>query len=110
VECFFVRATRLSPRSQRGLELAKSKHQLFRRIAKDTWLVPSATNSDNTYVVSVPRPSCTCPGFDESGRCTHVLAVAYLSNEITLIDGTRLTPPPVIDAATLTALALKGGS
>ena len=100
----------MPPRSQRGLDLAKSKHRLFLRVADDTWLVPSASNAHNTYVVRVPRPSCTCPAFDEVAGCKHVLAVAYLCNEITLIDGTRLEPPPVIDAATLTTLALKGAS
>src|SRR5947208_1808173 len=102
---------RCSPRSQRGLDLARAKHKLFRRIDDVTWLVPSATNSASTYVVRMPRPSCTCADFTESGRtCKHVVAVAYLHNEITLIDGTRLEPPPVIDATTLTTVARKGAS
>lgn len=98
-----------APRTQRGLDLARAKHRLFRRIASDTWLIPSGTNPGITYVVTMPCPRCTCSDFAENGRsCKHVVAVAYLCNEITLIDGTRFEPPPVIDPATLTTLALKG--
>lgn len=101
--------TRCSPRSQRGLDLARAKHKLFRRIDEVTWLVPSATKSASTYVVRMPRPSCTCPDFDASGTwCKHVVAVAYLCNQITMVDGTRFEPPPIVDAAALNTLALTG--
>ena len=86
------------PRSQRGFDLATAKHQLFRRIDEDVWLVPSATCSHHAYVVDASRMTCTCPDFEESGTtCKHLWAVRYLDNEITLIDGTHLVAPPVTD-------------
>lgn len=98
-------------RSQRGLELARVKHQRFRRIAEHTWLVPSATHSKKTYVVTASRPSCTCPDFASSANCKHLWAVRYIQNEITLMDGTQLTPPPIMDTDhSLAALGLGGAA
>ena len=86
----------LNARSQRGLALAKAKHQLFRRIDEDVWLVPSATCPHHAYVVDASRRTCTCPDFEESGTaCKHLWAVRYFNDEITLLDGTHLVPPPV---------------
>lgn len=83
-------------RPQRGLELARLKHSSFRRVADNLWLVPSATKNDSTYVVDVSRMTCSCPDFGDHGEmCKHLWATAYIANEITLIDGTRLSPPPV---------------
>jgi predicted nucleic acid-binding Zn finger protein len=60
------------------------------------WLVPSATRADRTYVVDDSRATCTCLDFVENGEmCKHLWAVAYIQNEITLLDGTQLAPPPV---------------
>lgn len=86
-----------NPRLWRGVELARAKHQLFRRVAEDTWLVPSATYSNRTYVVTVSGPSCACPDFASGAYCKHLWAVHCIRNEITLLDGTRLTPPPITD-------------
>ena len=86
----------LSRRQRRGLALATAKHQRFRRITEDTWLVPSATRASLAYVVDASRATCTCPDFVENVEmCKHLWAVAYVQNEITLIDGTQLAPPPV---------------
>lgn len=85
-------------RQRRGLALAAAKHPRFRRIADGTWLVPSATREGSRYVVDVCRATCTCPDFVENlERCKHLWAVAYVQNEITLLDGTQLSPPPVMD-------------
>jgi hypothetical protein len=71
-------------------------YRCFRRIADDTWLVPSATRADSTYVVDVSQETCTCPdGGEDAARCKHLWAVAYVQNEITLLDGTHLAAPPV---------------
>jgi hypothetical protein len=88
-----------NPRSQRGLDLARSKHQLFRRLDKDTWIVPSATCSHHEYLVDTSCSTCSCPDAEEDGMiCKHLWAVRYLVNEVTLIDGTQLAPPPAEDA------------
>ncbi len=105
-------ANQLSPRSQRGLELAKAKHQLLLRINNDVWIVPSATCPLHAYVVNVARVSCTCSDFKASGSmCKHIWCVAYLQNEVTLLDGTRLAPPPIVDGDEWrVALELEGAS
>jgi hypothetical protein len=92
-----VRSQTISkPRSQRGLDLATAKHQLFSRIDEHAWIVPSATCPEHAYLVDASRLTCTCPDSEEGGGiCKHLWAVAYLQNEITLTDGTQLTPPPV---------------
>ncbi|MBA3671256.1 MAG: SWIM zinc finger family protein [Gemmatimonadaceae bacterium] len=101
----------LNRRSQRGLDLAKSKHQLFRRLDEDTWIVPSATCSHHDYLVDASRLTCTCPDAEESGViCKHLWGVAYLLNEITLIDGTRLTPPRVEAEDAVTSIGVQGGA
>ena len=101
---------RFNPRSQRGLDLAKTKHQRFRRIADGTWLVPSAIRADQTYMIDASLSRCTCPDGETGATCEHLWAVAYLQNEITLIDGTHLEPPPVEDPEdAATSLGVQGG-
>lgn len=99
-----------NPRQQRGLELARAKRLRFRRITEHTWLVPSATHARKTYVVTISRPSCTCPDFASGANCKHLWAVRYFENEITLIDGTHLTPPPITDADHTAATLGLGGA
>jgi len=103
-----------NPRSQRGLDLARTKHQLFRRVDECTWIVPSATCSHHAYLVDALHLTCTCPDFDENGTtCKHLWAVRYLNNEITLLDGTQLALPPVTDddnEERLTTLHREGAS
>lgn len=106
--------TRNAPnqRPQRGLELARLKHVSFRRVADSVWLVPSATKTDSTYVVDVSRMTCTCPDFGENGeKCKHIWAVTYVQNEITLLDGTHLAPPPITeDEDAVAAISAQGAS
>jgi hypothetical protein len=98
-------------RQHRGLELARVKHQCFRRSDDDTWIVPSATRANSVYVVNVSRPTCTCPDFGENGEtCKHLWAVAYVQNKITLLDGTHLAPPPVTRDEDLATINLQGAS
>lgn len=97
-------------RSKRGFDLATAKHRHFRRVEEDVWIVPSATCSHHCYVVDASRGTCTCPDFEESNTaCKHLWAVRYFENEISLLDGTHLAPPPVTgeDECTVT---LYGGS
>lgn len=102
----------LSARSQRGRALAKAKHQMFHRVDEDRWIVPSATCSQHAYLVDVSRSMCTCPDAESGAKCKHLWAVAYLQNEITLIDGTQLTPPPLEDAENevTSSLGVQGGA
>ena len=98
-------------RLQRGLELATAKHEVFRRIDEDIWLVPSATCSHHGYVVDASRLTCTCPDFEDGGTtCKHLCAVRYLNNEITLLDGTHLAPPPVTDGDEWLTTLDRGGA
>lgn len=91
-----IRAGASELRSQPGLDLATTKHQLFTRIDEHTWIVPSTTCPEHAYLVDASRLTCTCPDAEEGvGLCKHLWAVAFLHNEITLIDGTQLTSPPV---------------
>ena len=85
----------LGARSQRGLALAREKQKLFHRIDEERWIVPSATCSQHAYLVDASRSTCTCPDSDSGATCKHLWAVAYIQNEIILIDGTRLVAPPV---------------
>lgn len=101
----------LNARSQRGLDLARAKHQLFQRIDEDRWIIPSATCSHHTYLVDASHSTCTCPDAESGIICKHLWAVAYLQNEITLIDGTRLVPPPVEDAdRAMARFGVQGGA
>lgn len=101
----------LNARSQRGLDLARAKHQLFQRIDEDKWIVPSATCSHHAYLVDTSRSTCTCPDSESGDKCKHLWAVAFVQNEITLIDGTQLTPPPVEDpSGEVTPFGVQGGA
>lgn len=101
----------LNARSQRGLDLARAKHQLFQRVDEDKWIVPSATCSHHAYLVDAARSTCTCPDSESGETCKHLWAVAFIRNEITLIDGTQLAPPPVEDATDEVArFGVQGGA
>lgn len=86
---------------QLGLKLATSKYREFRRALGGIWLLPSDTSDDDAYVVvDATRQTCSCPDHADGGvRCVHLWAVAYVGNEITLIDGTAFQRPRItVDA------------
>ncbi len=87
------------PRRQRGLALARAKAQKIRRVAGDTWLVPSQTGASGGYVVDVVRETCSCPDHeDRQVRCKHLWAVAYVRREVTAPDGTTTVTEAVLAA------------
>jgi hypothetical protein len=88
---------------ERGRDLAKAKQDRFHRLNTDTWIVPSATGSDFSYLVNTARSTCTCGDAASGAKCMHLWAAAFLQNDITLIDGTRLAPPPLENAEDLVA-------
>lgn len=92
-----------NPQVERGRDLARAKHDRFHRLNADTWIVPSATCSHFSYLVDTSRSTCTCPSAASGATCMHLWAAAFLQNDITLIDGTRLAPPPVENAEDLVA-------
>lgn len=84
----------LDARSQHGLDLVRAKHELFQRIDQNRWIVPSATCPLHAYLVDISHSTCTCPDAEAGATYKHLWAVRYLRDEITLLDGTQLMPPP----------------
>ena len=77
----------LTPRQQRGLELAATKK--ITRTGK-VWVVPSQSGH-SPYVVTPEHGgySCTCPDFELYGRpCKHAYAVEFVIKRETAPDGT----------------------
>jgi transposase len=66
----------------RGLVLFKGKGPRFRRIAGDTFYVPSSTGTGG-YVVNLADTSCTCPAHEETGtRCKHLWAASFFRDGV----------------------------
>src|SRR5271157_560625 len=65
----------LQERKARGYEIANTRKVVNQN---GVWVVPSATNSRQTYRVelSLTGAKCNCPDFLERGiRCKHIFAV-----------------------------------
>ena len=77
---------------QQGLDLARAQRDHIRRFADGTWVVPDGAR---VCIVRTTLQTCTCT---PASTCAHRWAVAYLTNEVTLLDGTRLVRPAVTDA------------
>ncbi|HEY1816364.1 MAG TPA: hypothetical protein VGG74_28650 [Kofleriaceae bacterium] len=98
-------------RQERGRELARDAHDRFLRVSEHSWIVPSATHAGKAYAVDQLRMSCTCLDGEPGNKCKHLWAVQYISNAVTLIDGTRLAPPPVEDSdGAAASVAAQGGA
>lgn len=89
-------AALIDARQQRGLALAKARANLFRQIANDTYLVPSATNTGSGYVVNLTTKQCSCPDHEEHrNQCKHLWALRYHRHEVTMPDGTSVVTETV---------------
>lgn len=81
----------LDARQQRALALVANKRAHIKQLSGARWLVPSQTDRSGGYLVDVDAGTCSCPDHEERGaKCKHILAVAYLRQEITLTDGTKI--------------------
>jgi len=80
-------AALITARQNRGLQLAQGKKSAFRKIADDTYLVPSAATAGSVYVVNVTTARCTCPDYETFREpCKHIWACRY-RYEVTMPDG-----------------------
>ena len=80
----------------------------------DTWLVPSATDQKNTYVVRLnpEKPYCSCPDYDALGgprladgtaafRCKHSFAVEIVRRRSLFPDGSETVTQTVTVTETI---------
>jgi transposase len=80
--------TLLDPRQQRGLAL--SKNAGIKRVAGNTWFVPSQSAGGGGYLVDTDNGSCSCSDHEIRGSlfiCKHRWAVDFVIN-------TPEAPPP----------------
>ena len=64
----------MNTREERGMHLALDKR--VRKIAGNTWLVPSQTQSSGGYLVDEAFSTCTCPDYElHRIKCKHQWAV-----------------------------------
>jgi hypothetical protein len=50
------------------------------------------SGSGNTYTVSLPEGTCTCPDGQRSAWCKHAHRAAFVTGEIPAIDGVHVEP------------------
>jgi transposase len=80
--------TAIVARQERGAALAKAKARAFRKIAGDTFFVPSATTSGGGYVVELSARKCSCPDHETTGcACKHVFSLEYHLSVLQTADG-----------------------
>lgn len=84
----------MDARQERGLVLAKDKR--IRRIAGETWGVPSQSQEASAYLVNLATGHCTCPDYETRRvKCKHQWAVEIVKTVETAADGTQVVTESV---------------
>ena len=66
-----------STREQRGLDLARERFEEIWKVGPWTWRVPSCSDAQTVYVVTLQPERCPCEDFQQSGdgsACKHLYA------------------------------------
>lgn len=74
-------------REQRGIEHGREHLEEIWRIGRWTWRVPSASDTETVYIVTIKPEYCPCE--DRVSPCKHIFAATYVKAKTATCDGCR---------------------
>lgn len=84
----------MDARRERGLAMATDKR--IRNVHGAKWLVPSASQKSDAYLVDAEKATCTCPDFEtRREKCKHMWAVELSVTVETAADGSQVVTETV---------------
>lgn len=77
-------------RETRGLQLGRERFEEIERIGRWTWRVPSCSDPETVYIVTLKPEFCPCPDHQLGNHtCKHLYAASYVKAKTTTCDGCR---------------------
>ncbi len=81
-------------RQQRGIEHGREHLEDIYRIGRWTWRVPSASDPETVYIVTLKPESCPCEDHHRTKKtCIHLYAATYVKAKTATCDGCRQRTP-----------------